>query len=723
MSRHWDGEPEEKREKSESLELPATHPVIIQRSPGTGVTSPGDLQSSFGNAAIAQSLTQGEAAPARDATTTPAPGLIVEDTAEIVQPGQMKKSDFLAQLRGSVTSAADEILGGSVSSVGASLYIDQQFANYSVQSGQQVEQAARRYAPGARTASDYIAAITARLRQEMSGERKGGQTAAGVMGAAGEAMTTVGSMLFKEREGGARHGGDPLAIQFQLGRGQSLASDVKTRMEGAFGESFTGVEIHTGAKAAGLSSDLNARAFTVGEKIAFGAGEYQPGTLVGDALIAHELAHVVQQRSGGPSTSLAQKGASEHGTLEEDADQAAVGAVLSLWGGANQSLPQIQRKALPRLRSGLQLRRCSAKSSRTKEELTRAKDAIQELLGNPEINEVEIIKQIDALGGDAYTVLKATVPVVSERNVDILAASEAGQRILERISQALHDGDSQAEAQAKMIDLVLKRRRSTPQQQPSQGQQQDLNRINAAINAESKSRLEQYQDRKTLMVPLRLPVQLHQPGMEMSGGVYYDRTMPVIAPGDAGLTIQSGWSIEGAPGQKSYSYPMVHIRLGPLALMHSDDYLRSVLWHEFQHYRRINEFRQPDTSQSEESRTLEEEYRQPGGTAQHPNFEIEATSLQIAAYFDQVNDQELRSMLRYLADHMGNAKILTRFKDAAIERIRLVVKGDRKKQDRLINQIKALGSTDKAHLDDLRKAIQADLTPKAGTSQRRKKGP
>src|SRR5262249_11382794 len=110
----------------------------------------------------------------------------------------------------------------------------------------------------------------------------------------GGALFDVGSIFFKfkERDGEAKEAGEPQAIQAQLGSRQSLDGGVKSRMESAFGESFSGVQVHADANAARLSENLNARAFTVGDHVAFGAGEYQPGTLIGDALIAHELAHV-----------------------------------------------------------------------------------------------------------------------------------------------------------------------------------------------------------------------------------------------------------------------------------------------------------------------------------------------------------------------------------------------------------------------------------------------
>ena len=129
-------------------------------------------------------------------------------------------------------------------------------------------------------------------------------------------------------------------------------------MESAFGTSFSHVRAHTDAGAAALSGSLNARAFTVGEHIAFGSGEYKPGTLIGDAIIAHELAHVAQQGRTSSSTASMQKGGTGYSSLEEDADRSAVGAVVSLWSGAKGALATITQNAMPRLRSGLKLQRC-----------------------------------------------------------------------------------------------------------------------------------------------------------------------------------------------------------------------------------------------------------------------------------------------------------------------------------------------------------------------------
>lgn len=80
--------------------------------------------------------------------------------------------------------------------------------------------------------------------------------------------------------------------------GGALPGPVRRDMEPRFGHTFSGVRIHTDDKAAQMAHALGARAFTAGENIMFGVGEYRPSTLEGRGLIAHELTHVVQNRRG-----------------------------------------------------------------------------------------------------------------------------------------------------------------------------------------------------------------------------------------------------------------------------------------------------------------------------------------------------------------------------------------------------------------------------------------
>ncbi|MGH6919070.1 MAG: DUF4157 domain-containing protein, partial [Geminicoccaceae bacterium] len=76
-------------------------------------------------------------------------------------------------------------------------------------------------------------------------------------------------------------------------RGQPLSPDQRAFFEPRFGYDFSRARIHTDARSAALVRAVDARAFTVGRDIVFGAGEYAPDTAVGRQLLAHELVHTI----------------------------------------------------------------------------------------------------------------------------------------------------------------------------------------------------------------------------------------------------------------------------------------------------------------------------------------------------------------------------------------------------------------------------------------------
>jgi len=80
--------------------------------------------------------------------------------------------------------------------------------------------------------------------------------------------------------------------------GKSMNESVQREMETKMGGDFSDVQIHTGPKAAAAADSINARAFTVGNHIAFNAGEYNPASSEGKKVMAHELTHVRQQTDG-----------------------------------------------------------------------------------------------------------------------------------------------------------------------------------------------------------------------------------------------------------------------------------------------------------------------------------------------------------------------------------------------------------------------------------------
>jgi hypothetical protein len=76
--------------------------------------------------------------------------------------------------------------------------------------------------------------------------------------------------------------------------GRPLDASVRAYFEPRFGRDFSQVQVYADAQASASTRAVGARAYTVGSKIAFGAGEWSPGTAAGRRLLAHELAHVAQ---------------------------------------------------------------------------------------------------------------------------------------------------------------------------------------------------------------------------------------------------------------------------------------------------------------------------------------------------------------------------------------------------------------------------------------------
>ena len=77
--------------------------------------------------------------------------------------------------------------------------------------------------------------------------------------------------------------------------GRTLDPSTRSFMEPRFGSDFSGVRVHDDAQAAESARAVNARAYTVGQHIAFDHRQYAPHTESGRHLLAHELAHTVQQ--------------------------------------------------------------------------------------------------------------------------------------------------------------------------------------------------------------------------------------------------------------------------------------------------------------------------------------------------------------------------------------------------------------------------------------------
>ena len=91
-----------------------------------------------------------------------------------------------------------------------------------------------------------------------------------------------------------------VAVQeLEASPGRRLPDELRREMEARFGCDFSEVRIHQDARADGSARALGARAFTIGNDIYFQAGAFEPTKLDGRRLLAHELAHTIQQAQAG----------------------------------------------------------------------------------------------------------------------------------------------------------------------------------------------------------------------------------------------------------------------------------------------------------------------------------------------------------------------------------------------------------------------------------------
>ncbi len=96
-------------------------------------------------------------------------------------------------------------------------------------------------------------------------------------------------------------GRSPVLDVVGRGGGEPLDAPLRAAMERAMGADLGDVRIHTEASAADSARSVQAHAYTVGNEIVFGQGQYDPSSAAGKRTLAHELTHVVQQRDGAVS--------------------------------------------------------------------------------------------------------------------------------------------------------------------------------------------------------------------------------------------------------------------------------------------------------------------------------------------------------------------------------------------------------------------------------------
>ncbi len=299
---------------------------------------------------------------------------IVEDEA-VPGPGQMRRAAFLAAVDAQIHASADRALAPIGRGSEGCPYILRLLARVSRLEAVALERLARAYAtPSATSAQDYLQAVDDRITRGVAhwiatgvippdapndralsvGAGAGVDDGAAGAGAAGAAGGDAPRLAFARAAAGAPSVatpiGDRAALRTHLGAGAPLPDDVRGPLEEGFGADLGAVRVHRGPAAAGLARDLAARAVTVGDDVAFAAGAYRPESATGLALLAHEVAHTLQQRgASGPIAGFGDPSA------EREADAGARVALARAHAGGRER---------PRWgRGGLRLQRCSEKGT------------------------------------------------------------------------------------------------------------------------------------------------------------------------------------------------------------------------------------------------------------------------------------------------------------------------------------------------------------------------
>ncbi len=272
-----------------------------------------------------------------------------------LNPGQLVKQAFLAQLKPLVVAAADQELGKAGAAEGCP-YIETYFAKYSAMPAAQTLALLRKWIPSAASvtsATDLVPMVVARVRSGIKTWKETGalppELAAADPGiaAAARASSTPGAPTAQRKSLDA--------LESDLGAGEAVDS----KLAGPLGAQ--GARIHRGPVAAQHARAENAVAFAVGQNVVMGAGAPQQGTPAGDALLAHELAHTAQQKDAAGDATARMKpiGAEDHGA-ERDADRAASGAIS---GQRVATLGNFAGAIGDVMRTGLQLQRCASDTS------------------------------------------------------------------------------------------------------------------------------------------------------------------------------------------------------------------------------------------------------------------------------------------------------------------------------------------------------------------------
>jgi Domain of unknown function (DUF4157) len=122
---------------------------------------------------------------------------------------------------------------------------------------------------------------------------------------------------------GVAEGAEHVVTGASFSTGSALPETLMRKFEGSLGADLSGVRVHTGSESVAANDAVGAKAYTLGTDIHFGAGQYDPSSPSGEHLLAHEVAHTVQQSGGASRVQFKLEVSAPGDAPEHEADSAA----------------------------------------------------------------------------------------------------------------------------------------------------------------------------------------------------------------------------------------------------------------------------------------------------------------------------------------------------------------------------------------------------------------
>ncbi|MEU0938150.1 DUF4157 domain-containing protein [Embleya sp. NPDC005971] len=233
----------------------------------------------------------------------------------------------------------------------------------------------------------------------------------------------------------------PAALESRTEHARPLDASVRAPMERSFGASLGDVVVHTDAEAAASADRLDAKAYAVGRHVVFGPGRYDPHSPAGRALIGHELAHVLQQRRGGPAPGpdgVHPSGTAAEGAAHGAGARAAAGLSAPVAGGTAAGVSRAPKGEEDQAAAKAEARALNMQN------LGMAEGVLLELAGIPDTL-VGFVYSVQELRGQAVDRVTSDLDLSAENRARVRATSDAlaGAPVLD----AVRDW-------AKTVDLV-----------------------------------------------------------------------------------------------------------------------------------------------------------------------------------------------------------------------------------------------------------------------------